>query len=88
MNNDPVPGAQAPGIRPDSGPPAFPTMVSMTDPTSLPTAPRTISRDQHAISRKDISPSALRVLYRLHEAGYGAYLVGGAVRDLLPGEHP
>ena len=63
-------------------------MVSMTDPTSLPTAPRTISRDQHAISRKDISPSALRVLYRLHEAGYGAYLVGGAVRDLLLGEHP
>ena len=55
----------------------------MTDSTLLPTAPRTIPRDQHAISRKDISPSALRVLYRLHEAGYGAYLVGGAVRDLL-----
>ena len=63
-------------------------MVSMTDPTLLPTAPRTIPREQHAISRKDISPSALRVLYRLHEAGYGAYLVGGAVRDLLLGEHP
>lgn len=60
----------------------------MTDPTLLPTAPRTIPRDQHAISRKDISPSALRVLYRLHEAGYGAFLVGGAVRDLLLGEHP
>ena len=60
----------------------------MTDPSFLPTAPRTIPRDQHAISRKDISPSALRVLYRLHEAGYGAYLVGGAVRDLLLGEHP
>ncbi len=28
------------------------------------------------------------MLYRLHEAGYGAYLVGGAVRDLLLGEHP
>ncbi len=63
-------------------------MVSMTAPTLLPTAPRTIPRDQHAISRKDISPSALRVLYRLHEAGFGAYLVGGAVRDLLLGEHP
>ncbi|MFZ5639042.1 MAG: polynucleotide adenylyltransferase PcnB [Pseudomonadota bacterium] len=60
----------------------------MTDTTHLPTAPRTIPRDQHAISRKDISPSALRVLYRLHEAGYGAFLVGGAVRDLLLGEHP
>lgn len=60
----------------------------MTEITQLPTAPHAIPRDQHAISRKDISPSALRVLYRLHEAGYGAYLVGGAVRDLLVGEHP
>jgi poly(A) polymerase len=60
----------------------------MTETTYLQTAPRTIPRDQHAISRKDISPSALRVLYRLHEAGYGAFLVGGAVRDLLLGEHP
>ncbi len=50
--------------------------------------PITIPRDQHAISRKDISPSALRVLYRLREAGYGAFLVGGAVRDLLIGLHP
>jgi len=30
----------------------------------------------------------LRVLYRLREAGFGAYLVGGAVRDLLVGGHP
>ena len=42
-----------------------------------------IPREQHIISRRDISPNALRVLYRLREAGYGAYLVGGAVRDLL-----
>ena len=60
----------------------------MTEPTLPPAASRTIPRDQHAISRKDISPSALRVLYRLHESGYAAYLVGGAVRDLLLGEHP
>ncbi|KAF1692983.1 polynucleotide adenylyltransferase [Pseudoxanthomonas jiangsuensis] len=45
-------------------------------------------RDQHTISRRDISPNALRVLYRLREAGFGAYLVGGAVRDLLLGMHP
>ena len=44
---------------------------------------RIIPRDQHVISRKNISKAALRVLYRLHEAGYAAYLVGGAVRDLL-----
>ncbi|MCD9029975.1 polynucleotide adenylyltransferase PcnB [Luteimonas sp. BDR2-5] len=49
---------------------------------------RTIPRDQHSISRKQISQSALRVLYRLHEAGHEAYLVGGAVRDLLVGLAP
>ena len=40
------------------------------------------------ISRKDISPNALRVLYRLREAGFRRFLVGGAVRDLLVGGHP
>jgi poly(A) polymerase len=49
---------------------------------------RVIPRDAHTISRKDISPNALRVLYRLRDAGFGAYLVGGAVRDLLVGGHP
>ncbi|MFK2899258.1 polynucleotide adenylyltransferase PcnB [Dyella jejuensis] len=49
---------------------------------------RIISREQHTISRKNISKGALRVLYRLNEAGYNAYLVGGAVRDLLLGGHP
>jgi poly(A) polymerase len=51
-------------------------------------APRVIPREQHCISRKQISPNALRVLYRLHEAGFAAYLVGGAVRDLLLGGAP
>jgi poly(A) polymerase len=50
--------------------------------------PRIIPRADHGISRKQISPNALRVLYRLHEAGFGAYLVGGAVRDLLVGGAP
>nr|WP_269450686.1 polynucleotide adenylyltransferase PcnB [Stenotrophomonas sp. MMGLT7] len=49
---------------------------------------RVIPRDQHTISRKDISPNALRVLYRLRDAGFEAYLVGGAVRDLLVGGRP
>ncbi|MBU8974911.1 MULTISPECIES: polynucleotide adenylyltransferase PcnB [unclassified Lysobacter] len=47
-----------------------------------------IPRDQHNVSRRDISPNALRVLYRLREGGFDAYLVGGAVRDLLIGGHP
>ncbi len=44
---------------------------------------KVLSRDQHNISRRQISPNALRVLYKLRDAGYHAYLVGGAVRDLL-----
>lgn len=51
-------------------------------------SPRIVSRDAHGISRKDMNPNTLRVLYRLREGGFSAYLVGGAVRDLLLGGHP
>jgi len=44
---------------------------------------RIIPRDEHNISRTNISEPALKVLYRLRKAGYGAYLVGGGVRDNL-----
>lgn len=47
-----------------------------------------IPRDQHCISRKNISDSALKVMSRLRKGGFQAYLVGGAVRDLLRGAHP
>lgn len=47
-----------------------------------------IPREKHGISRQQLSPSALKVLYRLHRSGYQAYLVGGGVRDLLLGESP
>lgn len=50
--------------------------------------PRIIPRSEHCLSRQDISDSALKVLGRLHKAGYAAYLVGGGVRDLLLGLHP
>jgi poly(A) polymerase len=50
--------------------------------------PRIIPRPDHRLSRKDISVEALKVLYRLHHAGYLAYLVGGSVRDLLLGKQP
>jgi poly(A) polymerase len=49
---------------------------------------RSTPRADHCISRRNISNGALRVLYRLNEAGYQAFLVGGAVRDLLLGGHP
>ncbi len=45
-------------------------------------------RSAHCVSRKNIDPDALRVLYRLAESGYVGYLVGGSVRDLLLGRTP
>lgn len=51
-------------------------------------APLILPRDQHPISRKQISPHALKVLYGLKDAGFDAYLVGGCVRDLLLGHEP
>ena len=47
-----------------------------------------LSRGEHGISRSNIDKHALKVLYRLHNAGYHACLVGGAVRDLLLGVKP
>ncbi len=51
-------------------------------------APTITPRAEHTISRAAISPNALKVLYRLKEAGYQGFLVGGAVRDLLLGIKP
>jgi poly(A) polymerase len=53
----------------------------MAEPTIIP-------RSAHPISRRKIDPDALKVLYRLHEHNYVAYLVGGSVRDLLLDRHP
>ena len=50
--------------------------------------PVIVPRAEHPISRANISPNALKVLYRLKDAGYQAFLVGGAVRDLLLGLEP
>jgi poly(A) polymerase len=52
------------------------------------TLPMVVPRAEHAISRRDIDPDALKVLYRLHQGQYVAYLVGGSVRDLLLGRRP
>ncbi len=50
--------------------------------------PVIVPRAEHPISRRDIDADALKVLYRLHESGYVAYLVGGSVRDLLLSRRP
>jgi poly(A) polymerase len=50
--------------------------------------PVVVPRAEHQISRRDIDADALKVLYRLHEAGHAAHLVGGSVRDLLLSRRP
>jgi poly(A) polymerase len=50
--------------------------------------PRIVPREEHVVSRRDIDPDALKVLYRLRQAEHVAYLVGGSVRDLLLGRQP
>ena len=68
----------------------------MTDPEEAPgaapeaeyEAPVILDRGRHRISRRDIDPDCLKVLYRLNTHGYHGFLVGGAVRDLLLGRKP
>ena len=50
--------------------------------------PSILERSQHPVSRRDIDPNVLKILYRLNAAGYTGYLVGGGVRDLMMGRRP
>ncbi len=50
--------------------------------------PRIIERNAHPISRRDVDPNVLKVLYRLVNSGHIAYLVGGGVRDLMLSRRP
>src|SRR5262245_3035608 len=47
-----------------------------------------IPREKHGLAREAISPAAAKVCAVLREAGFSAYVVGGAVRDLLLGIPP
>ncbi len=89
--------AAMPAGRPVSGPRSQPvesgdaTLSSRRRASSPPHGKVTagiVRRDQHPVSRRNISNNALRVLYRLRDAGFQAYLVGGAVRDMLLGVVP
>lgn len=69
---DPVRAAEDPG--PEMGPSN--------------SAPVVLSRGEHEVSRRNIDRDALKALYRLIDHGHKAYLVGGAVRDLMLGREP
>jgi poly(A) polymerase len=50
--------------------------------------PRTVPKAQHGIGREAISQASRKVCEVLHSHGHEAYVVGGAVRDLLLGLRP
>lgn len=64
------------------------TTIETSNVSRIQPRPQVVPRADHNISRDQISESALKVLYRLKNGGYGAYLVGGSVRDLLLGREP
>ena len=53
-----------------------------------PQAVETIAASRHGIRREQVSPGARRVCETLQKDGYRAYVVGGAVRDLIAGIEP
>ena len=57
-------------------------------PTALSGGPAIIGAAKHGIRREDISSGSRRTVETLQQHGYKAYVVGGAVRDLLAGIHP
>jgi tRNA nucleotidyltransferase/poly(A) polymerase len=63
-------------------------MINAVEASPESIAPRILSRAEHNVSRKNIDPDALKVLYRLKNSGFVAYLVGGGVRDLLLERQP
>ncbi|MDR0700881.1 MAG: polynucleotide adenylyltransferase PcnB [Azoarcus sp.] len=54
----------------------------------LPGEPARISAAQHSIRREQVSRAAIKVCTTLQDRGHQAYIVGGAIRDLLIGRQP
>ncbi len=50
--------------------------------------PQRLPREKHGIDRRNVSRHAVKVCEVLQHEGYQAYIVGGAVRDLIVGLEP
>ncbi|MCL2296821.1 MAG: polynucleotide adenylyltransferase PcnB [Proteobacteria bacterium] len=62
--------------------------ISRLLPQRFKKAPRIYDATQHNIRADAIDEAALIVVRRLHSAGFQAFIVGGAVRDLMLGRRP
>lgn len=63
-------------------------LLRLVNGASRPSAPLIVARSRHGVSRQAISACARRVTSTLQAEGFDAYVVGGAVRDLLLGREP
>ena len=63
-------------------------ILGKTDEVADPTQPVVLGAQEHGINPALVSNNAIRVTQTLQEAGFKAFLVGGAVRDLLLGIKP
>ena len=63
-------------------------LLRLVNGPSRPVASRVVPRSRHGVSRHAISACARRVTSTLQAEGFDAYVVGGAVRDLLLGREP
>ncbi|MEA3120969.1 MAG: poly(A) polymerase [Paraburkholderia sp.] len=77
-------GTKAPAAKPRRKGPRVPKVASAPEPD----APVILSSDVHGIDPSLISRNAVRVTETLQQAGFRAFIVGGAVRDLLLGIAP
>ncbi|WP_029410377.1 polynucleotide adenylyltransferase PcnB [Treponema pedis] len=46
------------------------------------------TKNEHSIERKKVDAEAVKIIQRLNSQGFEAYIVGGAVRDMLIGKTP
>jgi poly(A) polymerase len=63
-------------------------MLGKKEATRAPDQPAVLGPKEHGIDPQLVSSNAVRVTQTLQEAGFKAFLVGGAVRDLLLGIKP
>ncbi|PIE20794.1 MAG: poly(A) polymerase [Neptuniibacter caesariensis] len=61
---------------------------SHIEDTDIPAKKRLIKEEEHKIPRRYLDDNALKVAYRLQDAGFEGYLVGGCIRDLLLQKKP
>ncbi len=63
-------------------------ILGVKDKARNTTEPQVLGRAEHGIDPRLLSPNAVRVTQTLQDAGFMAFVVGGAVRDLLTGVKP